>query len=219
MSKRILCYGDSNTWGYDPENQPENEIYNARYPSDVRWTGILKEKLGEGYTIIEEGLNGRTTVWDDPMKPYRNGLMYIDACIESHEPLDMVIIMLGTNDLKPRISGRAFDIAEGVGRIVERLQVNPRGREGKVPEILLVSPIAVDEEIAILPFAEELGGINAHKESLKLSQFMEEKAKVMHCHYMDAAQYAVPKVDGVHLDAENHAKLAEAFAKKIKEIL
>lgn len=95
--KNILCYGDSNTWGYDAETK-------NRFPPDVRWTGILKRTLGEGYHVIEEGLNGRTTVWDDPIEGYKNGREYLIPCLESHRPLDLVIIMLGTNNLKKRFS-------------------------------------------------------------------------------------------------------------------
>ena len=96
--KRILCFGDSNTWGWNPANK-------ERFDENSRWTGILKNKLGENYDIIEEGLNGRTTVWDDPIEGYKNGKKHLPSCLESHRPLDIVVLMLGTNDLKSRFFG------------------------------------------------------------------------------------------------------------------
>jgi len=87
--KTIVCFGDSNTWGFDPAS-------GERFPADVRWPGVLRAQLGGGYQVIEEGLNGRTTTVDDPLQPHRNGLTYLPPCLESHKPLDLVTIMLGT---------------------------------------------------------------------------------------------------------------------------
>jgi lysophospholipase L1-like esterase len=90
--RTILCYGDSNTWGYNPST-------GGRYARDERWPGVLRTELGEGYLVIEEGLNGRTTVWDDPIEGYKNGSTYLIPCLETHKPIDLVIILLGTNYL------------------------------------------------------------------------------------------------------------------------
>lgn len=105
--KNILCFGDSNTFGYDI-------LKDSRFPWGVRWTSILQEKLGSDYRIIEEGMGGRTTVWDDPIENLQSGKTYLLSCLESHWPLDLVIIMLGTNDLKTRYALNAHDIAAGV---------------------------------------------------------------------------------------------------------
>ena len=105
--KSILCYGDSNTYGLMPDS-PD------RYPRDVRWTGILQKKLGEDYYVIEEGLSGRTTLWDDPIEEHKNGKKYLLPCLDSHKPVDLVILMLGTNDLKTRFSLTPFDIGASV---------------------------------------------------------------------------------------------------------
>ena len=95
---RILCYGDSNTWGYDPAS-------GERFAADIRWTGVLRKVLAsDRFEVIEEGLNGRTTVWDDPIEGQKNGRQYLIPCLESHRPLDLVVILLGTNDLKKRFS-------------------------------------------------------------------------------------------------------------------
>ena len=97
--KTILCFGDSNTWGYNPENR-------QRFGPEERWSGILRNSLGEDYRAIEEGLNGRTTLWDDPIEGFKNGLDYLMPCLESHKPFDLITIMLGTNDLKCRFRSR-----------------------------------------------------------------------------------------------------------------
>jgi lysophospholipase L1-like esterase len=110
--RTVLCFGDSNTWGYDPAS-------GDRFPPDVRWTGVMARSLGDGYRVIEEGLNGRTTRWDDPIEDGRNGLAYLAPCLESHSPLDMVLIMLGTNDLKRRFNLSASDIAESAGTLTD----------------------------------------------------------------------------------------------------
>lgn len=80
--KSILCFGDSNTWGYNPRTK-------ERYPRNERWTGMLRQELGDGYEIIEEGLNGRITVWEDPIEEHKNGKEYLIPCLESHQPIDL----------------------------------------------------------------------------------------------------------------------------------
>lgn len=96
--KNVLCYGDSNTHGYDG-------VTGGRFPWGVRWTSLVQEALKEEQVrIIEEGQNGRTTVWDDPIEGMKSGLKYLIPCLESHSPLDVVVLMLGTNDIKQRFS-------------------------------------------------------------------------------------------------------------------
>ncbi len=139
--REILVFGDSNTWGYNPHTK-------ARYPEEHRWPCVLQRELGEEYHIIAEGLNGRTTVWDDPLEggAIKNGSRYLPACLQSHMPLDLVIIMLGTNDLKHRFSLTAFDIANGAGVLVELVRASGCGRGegelgvGKAPPVLLIAP-------------------------------------------------------------------------------
>ena len=110
--KTILCYGDSNTWGYDPQK-------GGRYPKPIRWTSVLQETLGKNFDIIAEGLNGRTTVWDDPVEgEHRNGKKYLLPCLHTHKPIDLVILFLGSNDLKYRFSVTSEDIAKSVLSLV-----------------------------------------------------------------------------------------------------
>jgi len=118
--RRILCYGDSNTWGCIP-------ISAARYGEDIRWPGVLAGLLGAEYRIIEEGLNGRTTVFDDPLQEGRNGKTYLLPCLLSHRPLDVVVLMLGTNDMKQRYGLPAEDIARGAGVLAEIVRTSGSG--------------------------------------------------------------------------------------------
>ena len=110
--KTVLCYGDSNTYGYNPEN-------GLRYNEDERWTGILKSLLGPGYNIIEEGCNGRTTIYDDPLEGWKNGKDYLKPCLNSHKPIDIIILMLGSNDLKNYFGASSRDIANGAGTLAD----------------------------------------------------------------------------------------------------
>ena len=136
--KTILCFGDSNTWGCAPLGNSENH---TRYGPDVRWGSVLRTTLGEGYWVIEEGLNGRTTIWADPVEgEYKSGKSYLTACLESHAPLDLVIILLGTNDLKHRFGLSAWDIAASAAVLVEMVQASSSGQNGGAPRVLLICP-------------------------------------------------------------------------------
>src|SRR3989344_4846020 len=138
-AKKILCYGDSNTWGAKPIT------FSQRYPVDTRWTGLLQKMLGENYWVIEEGLNGRTTSIDDTKREGRNGKTYLRPCLESHNPLDIVIIMLGTNDFKTRFNHTVAQAAQGVGELVKIVKQFSRNERGEEPKITVVSPIPIDE--------------------------------------------------------------------------
>jgi lysophospholipase L1-like esterase len=221
MRKTIVCFGDSNTWGFAPELQPEDESYFGRYPEGVRWTSVLQEMLGTGYRIIEEGLNARTSIWDDVTWPDRNGLTYLRPCLNTHAPVDLVILMLGTNDLKVRISGYTPEIARAAGVLVKAIQSGNDGPEGNAPKVLLVSPILVGEELetAAPDIYDELGRENARKNSKEFAKYFQAQAAQCNCYFLDAAKYAEPgPVDAIHLDAANHRKLAVAFAEKVREI-
>ncbi len=133
--KNVLCYGDSNTHGYDG-------VTGGRFPWGVRWTSLVQEALKEEQVrIIEEGQNGRTTVWDDPIEGMKSGLKYLIPCLESHSPLDVVVLMLGTNDIKQRFSLSASDVAAGAETLVKTIKMYFRENREPVPEILLVSPL------------------------------------------------------------------------------
>ena len=121
-ARTVLCYGDSNTWGYNPCTK-------RRYSAAIRWPGVLRGELGPAYHVIEEGLNGRTTIWTDPLAEYRNGKHLLTPCLETHKPLDVVILMLGTNDIKWKFSATPYDIGRGMATLVDLVQ---RSRSGQV---------------------------------------------------------------------------------------
>lgn len=210
MKTRILCFGDSNTWGAIPQEM-------SRYDSDTRWTGILQKELGDEYIILEEGYCGRTTVFDDPIENRLSGIKYFYPCVESQSPLDLIIIMLGTNDLKPRFGVDAGSIASALKNYVDALKIIPIS--GTQPKILLVSPILVDSSYRQNPISLSCFGENADKRSSELAFAYENFANTMQLHFINAADYAkASKLDGIHMDAKEHQKLGIAFAKKIKEI-
>lgn len=143
--KTVMCYGDSNTFGYDPTN-------GMRYPRAIRWTGVLQKLLGENYQVISEGCNGRTTIYDDPLEGWKNGLDYLKPCLNSHKPLDWVVMMLGSNDLKTCFHASAEAIAKGASILVDTIQTFTAEKQGFVPKILLLSPPEIGPAISESPF-------------------------------------------------------------------
>lgn len=206
--KTIVCYGDSNTWGYAPGSA-------ERYPPDVRWTGVLSDELGDGYHVIEEGLSGRTTVWDDPIEGYKNGKEYLIPCLESHKPLDLVIIMLGTNDLKMRFSVPAYDIANAAGVLVDVAQKSGTGPNEGPPQVLLMAPPPVAK---LTEFAEMFEGAVA--KSKKFAEHYRRVAEEQGCEFFDTSQVIVSNdIDGIHFEASEHQKLGKAVAELVRKIL
>ncbi len=206
--KRILCFGDSNTWGWNPSSC-------ERYPEDQRWTGVLQKELGPDYIVIEEGLNGRTTVWDDPVSGDKNGYKHLPVCLESHKPLDLVVMMLGTNDLKNRFSVTAYDIALSIGRLGNLIYKSPEAFRNGSPRLLLMSPpVAVEMKTYAESF---IGGI---KKSRNFAIEYNRIAEELGCYFLNTADYIVSSpVDGIHLEKEEHKKLGETVAQKVKSIL
>jgi lysophospholipase L1-like esterase len=202
--KTILCYGDSNTWGYNPSNQ-------QRFSPEERWTGVLHKQLGKGFKIIEEGLNGRTTVWDDPIERFKNGMNYLIPCIDSHKPFDLITIMLGTNDLKYRFSVSAYDIAQSVGMLVRTVQQSQVSPKKKSPKILLMAP----PPLAKLGDYEEMfeGGL---EKSERFGGYYQKIAIEMVCEFLDTSEFIQSSdLDGIHFEQEEHRKLGETVAQKI----
>jgi epoxide hydrolase-like predicted phosphatase len=145
----VVCYGDSNTYGFDPET-------GGRYPSDRRWTTLLGEMLGDRYEVSAEGLNGRTTAYDRPGAEWKNGLKGFIATLGTHKPVDVLVIMLGTNDCNKDLGLSAEDIAAGMEKLVETAESVSPELQGYMPEIVVVSPAAIGEDYADSPFANEL---------------------------------------------------------------
>lgn len=208
--KNILCYGDSNTYGLSPDWIHGNM---GRHDISVRWTGRLQKQLGDDWRIIEEGLNGRTTVFDDPTFPGRNGLKHLRVCLESHSPLDAVIIMLGTNDTKPMFSASVFDIAAGLGRLIQCVKNPYTYIIGSVPKVLIAAPVPLGPEGTVD------GDDRAVIKSKGLSAQFEQTAKMYGCDFIDLGKVAHTAVgEGVHLDAQAHAAVADAFEKKLRQM-
>jgi len=209
--KSILCYGDSNTWGVDPE-KPEKV---TRMPYGERWPNVLQSGLGEGYHVIEDGVNGRTAGTDDPVLPYRNGLKTLHPVLLAHMPLDLVVIMLGENDTKHRIGLLARDIAKGHERMVQAVRASGCGPDGGQCKILLVGPPVTGPNYA--PDQEESFGFG-REQSVRLPACVEKVAKAMGCHYFDCNSISGNSpLDGIHIDKRTHRDLGEALAAYIRK--
>lgn len=208
--KTILCYGDSNTWGFNPAG--------GRYPKELRWPTVLQKELGEEYEVIAEGLNGRTTVWDDPVEgEYRNGKKYLLPCLHTHKPIDLVILFLGSNDLKCRFSVNVFEIAKSVEMLINIIKKSETGPDMKSPEILVIIPPPIQ-----LPSVEEFPVfISMFLDAAEKSKhFSDEFKRVLtnQCYLLDSSRIIKPSdIDGLHLDPENHEILGKTVASYIKE--
>jgi lysophospholipase L1-like esterase len=212
IMKTILCYGDSNTWGYNPDGT-------GRYPKHIRWTSVLQSALGDSYDVIPEGLNGRTTVWNDPVRgEYRNGKAYLLPCLHSHKPIDLVILFLGSNDLKYRFNVSSNEIAQSVEMLVNIIKKSEAGPDMSSPEILVIipPPILIPEEARKFDYL-----IPEYEKAVEKSKhFPQEFTAVLkgQCHLIDASKLIkTSEIDGMHLDPENHAILGKEVAKYIKE--
>ena len=210
--KRILCFGDSNTHGTAPMRD-DNDV--VRFDANTRWPGVLRLALGIGFEIIEEGHPGRTTVHDDPVEgPHKNGRSHLRAILESHWPLDVVIISLGTNDLKARHSVNAFDIAASIGTLVDLVRATPmRGR--KTPEILVLSPPPIIEAGWL---ADMFAGGQVKSEELGAHIARMARARTVAC--LDLAPVAKSSpIDGIHFDEATHHAIGQAVHKALLPLL
>jgi lysophospholipase L1-like esterase len=206
----ILCFGDSNTHGTMP--LPAQDVI-ERHPPRVRWPGVMAAELGNGFQVIEEGLPGRTTVHDDPIEgAHMNGLSALPMLVGSHSPLDIVVVMLGTNDLKSRFSVSAADIAASLERLVTMLRFYCSAPGRTVPKVLLVAPPPI-REVAWL--AEKF--IGGAEKSKGLAAAIEHSAGRLGTAFIDAgAHIAVSPTDGLHYDAATHATLGKVMAEAVR---
>jgi lysophospholipase L1-like esterase len=197
----ILAFGDSNTWGYDPAT-------GARLARDKRWTGVMERRLGPGHRVIEEGLNGRTTVFEDPIEPDRRGADYLRPCLLSHAPLDLVVIALGCNDMKSRFGASPGDIARGAERLIAITLAEPAGPRGAPPDMILVAPPPLAK---LTVHAEMFEGAPA--KSRQLAARYREAAERRHVGFVDAGQFIhCSDLDGIHFEADQHEILGHAMA-------
>ena len=208
--KTLLCYGDSNTHGSLPQANPNVRV---RLGERERWPGIVRQRLGDGWYVAEEGLGGRTTVLDDPIDgEHKNGLKGLPIALETHRPIDLVVLMLGTNDLKVRFAMTAIDIARANAVLVERIRGSAiNGRDGKAPNVLLVAPppvLEVGQQVEIRA--------GAAAKSQRFGKLFREVAEMFGIPFLDAGTVIEPSpIDGVHFEAPAHARLGNAIAEKI----
>jgi lysophospholipase L1-like esterase len=209
--KRILCYGDSNTWGAAPMKSIDDV---RRWGPDERWPAVMAQALGDGWTLIEEGLPGRTTVHDDPIEGgHMNGKTYLQPCLESHWPLDVIAVMLGTNDLKSKFSLNATDIALGVGSLLLTIRrLSPPWT--KAPKLLLICPPPVTCSGWLAPLFD-----GADDNARKMAALYKWQADRNGAAFLDAGAVAnVSQVDGVHFDVDQHRALGLAVAAEVKKL-
>lgn len=217
MKKHIVCFGDSNTHGYcaDPADCADG---GDRFNEDERWTCLLQKMLGDDYLILEEGLSGRTTVFPDALHESMPGLDSIYAALMCHEPVDLLIIMLGTNDTKERMGANAACIGIGMDRLVGKAQTVPAWRDG-VPNILIIAPPHMGKGLYEHPNGIPMGKGCVEK-SWELARHYAEVAKTRNCAFLDAEGLAeFNPVDQMHLSRKGHLQMAEKLAELVPQLL
>lgn len=217
--KSILCYGDSNTWGYVP--QASHDSPKQRYPRAVRWPGALQTMLGDSYYVIEEGLNSRTTNLDHTSPPDRNGKNYLAPCLYSHSPLDLVIIELGGNDTKTYFNRNAAQIKDGLAELVDIIQSSEYGPDLQIaPQILIMTGaiphLSIEDAIDENGVKFMQGSVEKCRQLIGLYA---ELARDKNCHYLDVSDdIQSSPIDGVHYDEAAHKKCAELVSDKVRAI-
>lgn len=217
---RILCYGDSNTWG-TVGKWIENDAPSERFDKEHRWPGVLQTELGEAFEIIEEGLGGRSTIYERPGLEWKNGERTLLSCLHTHRPLDLVIIMLGTNDLQINQEMTSEDLHVGISRLVDIIQATPNVGKGRIPpKILLIAPVDVRPSapegrvLVYDKFRRDIG----RKLSLMFPEVYKKVALEKGCYFLNAQDYAYPGyADGVHIEADGHIRLGKAVAEFVRE--
>ena len=209
MSDRVvLCFGDSNTYGWDCEGE-------GRFAPEVRWPGVLAAELGPGWRVLEEGLGGRTTVHDDPLMPFRNGLTYLVPCLYSHAPIDVVVLFLGTNDLKPRFALTAADVADGVRVLVEHVLASGAGKDWLAPTVLV---LGLPRFGRFDPSDEQFRDVAAKLE--RLPELLQRMTEELGVGFLDLAEVtAYSDIDARHFDADGHGAVGHATARAVKQLV
>jgi lysophospholipase L1-like esterase len=214
--KRIMCFGDSLTWGWVPTLAGAPTW---RYPRHERWGGAMAIELGDGYEVLEEGLSARTTNYDDPIDPRLNGSKHLPAALASHFPLDLVVVMLGTNDTKSLINRTPYAIATGLSQLVAQI-LTSAGGVGTVypaPKAMIIAPPPL-AEISHPWFEGMFAG--GRDKGIELKDHYMALASFFGVEFLDAADHITTDgVDGVHFTAATNIKLGKAVAKKVSSIL
>ncbi len=210
--KQILVYGDSLSWGIIPGSR-------RRFPFTQRWPGVMELELvrkGHGVRVIEDCLNGRRTVWEDPYKPGRNGLAGLEQRIEVNSPLALVILALGTNDFQSMHQHNAWQSAQGVATLIAAIRRAPIEPGMPIPQVLVVAPPTIQKAKGAM--VQKFAG--AEQKATGLSAAIEQVALEIGCAFFDAGSAtATSRVDGVHLDEDQHLALGQALATEVTELL
>ncbi|MGN0972909.1 MAG: SGNH/GDSL hydrolase family protein [Aristaeellaceae bacterium] len=218
--KTILCYGDSNTWGSIPAwVAPRGP--SSRHGEGERWGSVMRTRLGEDYRVIEEGLCGRTTIYDPHDAPFKNGERYLQPCLLSHRPLDLVMVMLGSNDLCLEFGPCREKLGRGIARLVDIIQDCPKCGAGNVPpRVLIMAPVRMREPLGRRDFYLERGEKLCEALSAGFAVAYAQVAREKGCFFLDASLYAEPSpADGLHMEAASHIALGEAAARMALDIL
>jgi lysophospholipase L1-like esterase len=204
----VVAFGDSNTWGFSPGA-------GGRMARDVRWPGVMARALGQNFQVIEEGLCGRTTMFDDPEEDGRNGLAYFAPCLRSHAPLDLVIIALGCNDVKARFAAAPETVADGAGRLIDVALASSAGPDGAAPEAVLVAPPPIEN---LTEYSEMFEG--GAEKALRLPAVYRTLAERRSVGFVDAGQFIrCSPLDGVHYAPDQHLILGAAMAEAVRMML
>ena len=201
----LLCFGDSNTWGFDPATW-------ERYPFDIRWPGVLQNELGESYRVIEDGQNGRTAVPSNAVDGFNSSNADLLNALAIHRPLDLVILMLGTNDLLMKSSGSHTNVGNGIDVLLDIIRHSGAGPGATAPSVLLLAPPPIG------PLAVEIEILeNAISRSHFFAQRYKSIAADFSCAFLNAGDIVrSSEIDGFHLDASEHMKLGLAIAKRVR---
>jgi lysophospholipase L1-like esterase len=216
--KNILCFGDSNTYGFDIDSYDMKTSQAGRLPFDVRWPGRVQLQLGAEYRVIEAGLNGRAIMMEDPFKPYRKGIQSLPAALDCQSPLDLVILHLGVNELKTYFNLSAGMIARGIENMILLSQMSYNC--SPVPQVLVIAPPPVGKNIEKSLFGDQFGSL-AYEKSLLFGRQYQAVAEKHGCGFLDAGKlgFELNPIDELHYCAADHAKLANAAAVKIVEMI
>ncbi len=219
MKKHILCFGDSNTHGYYPSASHGTDGKLRRFNEDERYTCLLQKFLGDDYLVIEEGLSGRTTVFNDPFEDGLSGLSYLLPCLKSHEPISLLIIMLGTNDTKEYFSVDAPSIGLGIARLIKKAQSTPCWGPNGTPKILVVAPPPIRKERCLIP--NDTIGKNGVEKSNQLAGIYRTHCDALGAYFLNAANAGCVfnDCDFMHLTKDSHRLLAEKLTELILSIL
>lgn len=218
MRKHIVCFGDSNTHGFTPD-PADCADGGERYNEQERWTCLLQQKLGQDYLVIEEGLNSRTTVFDDPLGEGLSGISYISPCLSTHAPVDLLIIMLGTNDTKGRFAVSPACIAQGMARLVKKA-ADTQCWGAKGPNILVLAPPPMPEGVYGGLFGDTMGDDCAEK-SRQLAKYYAQQCELLNCHFADAGEFGCEfnEIDYMHLTRKAHAVMAEKLVEMVPGLI